>query len=623
MTKYMQEPPFACQIEFSEGCNLRCPFCGINGIRDSKRTYKFMSLETASRIATSIGELGWNCRTEFALHGEPTQNPDALKLLKIFRDCMTKNYFLIETNGSGFLGKDSDDITRKVLSYFEAGLDTIGLDEYQNVPWGNLVRTKVNREALTEAGITFHEYPNDPKGNPHQRTKQKRLVIIAPIDLSDKGTHASLNNHCGSGAPLDASMIHERCAKPFREISFRWDGSVSICCLAGDTLIQSPEGDIPISKLVQKFNSGLKRYPVYSVNPKTGEMKIKACTNAWKVGSKRVRELIFDDGTKLRVTHDHILYLRRSYFIRRTPDEIVEIKTGDLKVGDRIWAPRLFLTNGYWNFKKNVLFHSHFKNLQTVHRAYAEFLNDAPLPLDFDVHHLNENRTDNKCTNLQMMSKSLHSSEHARDRMKKLTPEERRAYAKRASNGAKDAFAKLTSQQRHAYLLRKRMWAKKASDAAKVARSRYNHKIVAINELSSEPVYDFTVEDFHTALVGSGVLVHNCNDWVGDYQIGNIHEMSVSKIWQHPRFMAARQKLLHKQRDFRPCLGCNNRSYRVGLLPDKFGKQTLPPPDVRTQKLIDEAIALGPYTTPVSREWDRDYDKLLVQIETNKSKSFI
>lgn len=343
MTKYTQEPPFSCQIELSEGCNLRCPFCGINGIRSKERTYKFMSLETASRIATSIGELGWNCRTEFALHGEPTQNPETLKLLKIFRDNLPKNYFLIETNGSGFLGKDSDDITRKVLSYFEAGLDTIGLDEYQNVPWGNLVRTKVNREALTEAGITFHEYPSDPKGNPHQRTRQKRLVIIAPIDLSDKGTHASLNNHCGSGAPLDASMIHERCAKPFREISFRWDGSVSICC----------------------------------------------------------------------------------------------------------------------------------------------------------------------------------------------------------------------------------------------------------------------------------------NSWDGLYQIGNIHEMSVSKIWQHPRFMAARQKLLHKERDFRPCLGCNNRSYRVGLLPDKFGKQTLPPPDVRTQKLIDEVIALGPYTIPVPREWDRDYDKLLVQIETNKPKSFI
>src|SRR5205814_2147465 len=64
----------------------------------------------------------------------------------------------------------------------------------------------------------------------HNRVKHKRFVIIAPIDLSSHGTHSSLNNHCGAGGPLDESMKHARCAKPFREISVRWDGSVSICC---------------------------------------------------------------------------------------------------------------------------------------------------------------------------------------------------------------------------------------------------------------------------------------------------------------------------------------------------------------------------------------------------------
>lgn len=333
-----QTPPFAVQIELTCGCNLRCPFCGINGIRTKERIYQYMTMENAKIIAHRLRAEHWpSFRTEFAMHGEPTQNPNSQKLICVFRNNLPDNYFLMETNGSGFLGKSSEEITEKILSYFRAGLDTIGLDEYQNVPWGNLVRTKVDRQILKDNGIAFYEYPNDQEGNPHTRSKKKRLVIIAPIDLSDHGTHAELNNHCGSGAPLDTSMIHQRCAKPFREMSIRWDGEVAICC----------------------------------------------------------------------------------------------------------------------------------------------------------------------------------------------------------------------------------------------------------------------------------------NDWVGAYKVGNVVETSIDKIWNHPRFYAARQKLLHRQRDFAPCLGCNNRSYRVGLLPDKFGKETLPEPDDKTEYVLKCAIAEGPLINPIDRGWNTDRN--LVQIAPSRN----
>ena len=291
-----------------------------------------MTTETATRIAREIARVGWKSRIELAMHGETTKNPKVLELIAIFRKYLPENFMLMETNGGGFLGKSSEEITQKVLAYFEAGLDTIGLDEYQKVSWGNIVRTKINRDVLRENGISFHEYPSDPKGSPHTRTKNKRLVIIAPIDLSEHGTHSTLNNHAGGGAPLDTSMMHERCAKPFREISFRWDGWVSICC----------------------------------------------------------------------------------------------------------------------------------------------------------------------------------------------------------------------------------------------------------------------------------------NSWDGSFRIGNIHDLAIDCIWNHPRFYAARQKLLHKQRTFSPCFGCNNKSYRVGLLPDKFGKETLPLPDEKTEKILQEAIADGPLIKPVDRGWNTD--RSLLQI---------
>ena len=51
----MQEPPFCIQFELTEGCNLACSFCGIQGIRDNgahgpsnttgknSKPYKFMT----------------------------------------------------------------------------------------------------------------------------------------------------------------------------------------------------------------------------------------------------------------------------------------------------------------------------------------------------------------------------------------------------------------------------------------------------------------------------------------------------------------------------------------------------------------------------------------------------
>jgi radical SAM protein with 4Fe4S-binding SPASM domain len=328
----IQEPPFSIQWESTEGCTLRCSFCGLNSIRTNERTYSYMTIKTATRIAKEIARMGWKSRLELAMHGETTKNPQVLELISIFRKYLPDNFMLMETNGGGFLGKSPEEITQKVLAYFFAGLDTIGLDEYQTVPWANIVRTKIIRTVLEDNQIKFHEYPSDPEGNPHSRSKKKRLVIISPIDLADHGTHSELNNHAGGGAPLDTSMIHERCAKPFRELSIRWDGNVALCC----------------------------------------------------------------------------------------------------------------------------------------------------------------------------------------------------------------------------------------------------------------------------------------NDWVGAYKIGNVLQTPINKIWNHPRFYAARQKLLHKQRDFTPCLGCNNRSYRVGLLPDKFGRETLPLPDAKTEKILKEAVDKGPLASPVDRGWNTD--RSLVQI---------
>lgn len=241
-----QEPPFAVQVELTEGCNLRCGFCGINGIRTEKREYSFMSLETAEMVAAHLNSNEWTARIEFAMHGEPSLNPNLLDIVRIFRTALPKNSLMITSNGAGFV----KDTLERFKALYEAGINTIALDEYHHAP---MLVPRI-REAVIESlsenylqlsvfNIGVYEYPRDKDGNPHQRTRKKRLVFIAPIDTATEGTHSTLNNHAGCAAPRNNAANGRRCAKPFREMSVRWDGSVAVCC-------NDWRGELPIGNLM-------------------------------------------------------------------------------------------------------------------------------------------------------------------------------------------------------------------------------------------------------------------------------------------------------------------------------------------------------------------------------------
>jgi hypothetical protein len=198
-----------------------CSFCGIHGIRRKAGGYNFMTLETARDIAVSIKALGWNSRIEFAMHGEPTMNPKLIEIIKVFRTHLPKNYLLLETNGRGIIDAPVD----YVEALKNAGLNCLAIDEYHGTPWAADIVNKLRAD-----GQTVIDYPANKAGNPHQRKTGFTIVRVAPITLSGEGTHATLNNHCGCGGPLDFSKNNKRCAKPFREMSIRWNGAISICC---------------------------------------------------------------------------------------------------------------------------------------------------------------------------------------------------------------------------------------------------------------------------------------------------------------------------------------------------------------------------------------------------------
>jgi MoaA/NifB/PqqE/SkfB family radical SAM enzyme len=238
LMEYRQTNPYCIQVELTEGCNLRCPFCGLNGIRGKDNNFKCMTVDMAVEIATGIAAAdGWNPRIEFAMHGEPTMNKDAERIVAEFRHALPKAYLLMESNGGGIVGNP----VTKIQDLFRAGLNCLALDQYEGI---NLVpkikRTLEDALHVEELGrvkhagpdkIQIYFYPSGgPAGNPHQRQKQRRLVFVEPISVATKGTHSTLSNHAGSGGPPNERGQGKRCAKPFRELSVRYDGSVAICC---------------------------------------------------------------------------------------------------------------------------------------------------------------------------------------------------------------------------------------------------------------------------------------------------------------------------------------------------------------------------------------------------------
>lgn len=228
MAAYRQEPPFAVQIELAEGCNLRCSFCGLSGIRGKNNDYKYMESITLINCIEQMMKHSWNPRIEFAMHGEPTMHPNIGPMINYVRQIAPHYPIMVTSNGGGLLGKPGP--VQRIKNMFDAGLNCLALDDYQDANIVPKIRTALGSNPGEHVDAVVYEYPENKLGNPHARHHKRSLVFIQAIDIATTGTHSKLNNHAGAGAPPNEDGHGKRCAKPFRELSIRWDGSVAVCC---------------------------------------------------------------------------------------------------------------------------------------------------------------------------------------------------------------------------------------------------------------------------------------------------------------------------------------------------------------------------------------------------------
>lgn len=213
--------PNTVQIELVQGCNRQCAFCGSNGF---ERKVHCIELDVLRRECKLIQESGYNPRILLAGHGEPTLHPNFYDCIKVMREELPNTWIQIMTNGFS-IRKDLNHIVRM----FEAGINDVSLDEYKD----NLFDEEAIQEVLkTYTGATV-DLQRMKSGVPlylPKTSKNRRLLIIPAIDESEINVSRKLTNHCGAALPPNTKLSHTRCSKIFRELSFRWDGWVAICC---------------------------------------------------------------------------------------------------------------------------------------------------------------------------------------------------------------------------------------------------------------------------------------------------------------------------------------------------------------------------------------------------------
>ena len=225
----IQEPPNAIQVELTEGCNLYCDFCGLQGIRTFKtKNYKYAARETIESLSQQIADLKWTPRIELAMHGEPSLHPALAEVIHIIRKHNPKVSIMMTSNGGGLLRSPGP--AKNIQDLFDAGLNILALDDYNGVYIVEKIRRDITEKGLKDVAI--FDYPKQREGNPHIRAKSGHRMVsfIEDISVADKGTHSLLNNHAGAGSPPNTNGVGKRCAKPFRELSVRWDGNVAVCC---------------------------------------------------------------------------------------------------------------------------------------------------------------------------------------------------------------------------------------------------------------------------------------------------------------------------------------------------------------------------------------------------------
>jgi ribonucleotide reductase alpha subunit len=170
------------------------------------------------------------------------------------------------------------------------------------------------------------------------------------------------------------------------------------CCFVGETLVRTDEGLISIAKLAEMDAAGSRLPRAFAFDFASGMPVLRQIKKAWRAGdTTNLVQVTTDKGLTFKSTPEHHYYLRSG--------ESVEAK--DLKRGMRL--------------RKLGRSHAGRHPRTTIETKAGTFYQsrwmweqvNGPVPDGFEVHHKNENRRDDRSSNLELKASGEHRSMHA------------------------------------------------------------------------------------------------------------------------------------------------------------------------------------------------------------------
>lgn len=309
-------------------------------------------------------------------------------------------------------------------------------------------------------------------------------------------------------------------------------------CCHSDTMISVPgdhRGGPPRVRIVDLV--GKSDFPVWTYDENEHRFKIGTALRVWqtKIADELV-ECVLDDGSRLRLTPEHHVFLRDEEWIC----------AGDLQPGHRLMA---------LHHRYHVMIKDANGDWVPEHRLVGEWMAKRSLgPKDVVDHH-DPLRLDNRPEALQVMSFSEHSSktwksieytkkgllrrsdahrrfwvEHPEWREKKiaslrtkgkelwerinaLPADERAEWLRHRGEARRKTYELMRREDPERYAEMAKKWARNGlatiHKAREVRCGSQNHRVISIRRIPGGPVFDMEVEGTHN-FVADGVVVHNC-----------------------------------------------------------------------------------------------------------------
>lgn len=302
------------------------------------------------------------------------------------------------------------------------------------------------------------------------------------------------------------------------------------CCFTYFTYVDTSEGRIPIGELADMDAAGKELPYAFAFDRTTGMPVLRKIKRAWKAGdTKKITRVTTQRGLFFESTPDHRYLLHNGEYV-----EAVLLRPGERlrKINRQVNTRR---SSRKWLLHKVTS--DRPNGCSPQNRWMWEQVN-GPLSDEFEVHHINEDPTDDRLSNFEIIKfkehQSLHSTGSGNPRFIDVDPrvlvevweavdaQKQRKFKKRKSvtpcrwnkyikdNGLNGQIPLAQSPTTGGHIQGK-TWAE-FTDWIESQRSLVNDRIESVETVElddPEAVYDIEVDDVHNFGIGSKDSVHS------------------------------------------------------------------------------------------------------------------